>query len=253
MITKDTLLNQLHSTSNEIAQEFDILYPQEISDIAEEMAISYQILFDILNKEDQSKTSDNDFQSALLFWTALNTYLSGVELFRRGYSKEPQMIMRNVLEIFASAYDMHIHPEKLNILQNDPKNFDSTMSMAAVKGIHPVVGKMYGNLSDKFSHVSVFHTVPHYSKNPFCIGGLFDSNERKVTICSLLPILTLTLNVLNSVIEITFINEISGSSFLKMGENGSYQYSPSKKIINWGQRQIEKTENALKHITINYD
>jgi len=250
MITKDTLFNQLRSTSNKIAQEFDILYSQEISDIAEELAISYQILFDILNKEDQSKTSDNDFQSALLFWTALNTYLSGVELFRRGYSKEPQMIMRNVLEIFASAYDIHIHPEKFNILQNDPKNFDSKKSIAAVKGIHPVIGNMYGHLSDKFSHVSEVHTVPHYSKNPFCIGGLFDSNERKVTICSLLPILTLTLNVLNSVIEITFINEISDSRFWKTGADGIYQYSPSKKIIDWGQRQIEKTKNARKHVNL---
>ncbi|MBU0619847.1 hypothetical protein KKB14_02095, partial [Patescibacteria group bacterium] len=77
MITKDTIFNQLHLTSNKIAKKFDILYSQEISNIAEEMAISYQILFDIINKEDQLIISDNDFQSALLFWTALNTYLSG--------------------------------------------------------------------------------------------------------------------------------------------------------------------------------
>lgn len=247
-VTQDSILNQLYSTSNKIAQEFDVLFLQEVTDIAQEMATSYQILFDIIDKEDQSTTLDNDFQSALLFWTALNTYLSGIELFRRGYSKEPQMIMRNVLEIFASAYDIHINPEKLNILRNNPKKFNSTKSIAVVKQIHPIIGHMYGHLSDKFSHVSVLHSVPHYSKNPFCVGGLFNfnSNEQKVVICSLLPILMLTLGVLNSVLEITFINEVSKSRFWKKSLNGSYEYSPSKEVMAQKEKLSKKIHEIFK-------
>ncbi len=240
MITKNIIFNSLHLTSNKIAQEFDTLYSQEISEIAEEMATSYQILFNVINKEDQSKTPDNDFQSALLFWTALNTCLSAIELLRRGYNKEPQMLLRNILEIFASAYDIHIHPEKLNILRYKPKEFDSTKSINVVKQIHPVIGQMYGSLSDKFSHVSIFHTVPHNSKNPFCVGGLFDPNEQKTIVCGLLLPIKLTLDVLNSVLEITFIKEVSVSRFWKKTENGSYQYTPSKKIIECEEKFIEK-------------
>lgn len=245
MITKDTIFNSLHSNSNNIAQELDILYSKKISEIAEEMAISYQILFDVVNKEDQSKTLDNDFQSALLFWTALNTYLSALELFRRGYSKEPQMLMRNILEIFASAYDIHINPEKLDILRYKPKEFDSTKSITVVKQIHSVIGQMYGSLSDKFSHVSIFHTVPHKSKNPFCVGGLFDPNEQKAIVCGLLLPLTLTLDVLNSVLEITFIKEIPTSRFWKKTEDGSYQYAPSKKIVERGEKFMEKMKEII--------
>ncbi|MBU1349714.1 MAG: hypothetical protein ABIJ23_03705 [Candidatus Magasanikbacteria bacterium] len=246
MITKDTIFNQLHLTSNKIAKKFDILYSQEISNIAEEMAISYQILFDIINKEDQLIISDNDFQSALLFWTALNTYLSGIELVRLGYSKEPPMIMRNVLEIFASAYDIHVHPEKLDILRNNPKKFFSTKSITIVKNIHPVIGRMYGSLSDQFTHVSILHSVPHYSKNPFCVGGLLDQNEQKVIICNLFPVLMLTLDVLSSVLEIAFINEVSKPCFWKKNLNGLYEYSPPKEVIDRGQRLIKKMQDMLK-------
>jgi hypothetical protein len=73
----------------------------------------------------ESKISDADFQSALLFWTALNAYLVAVELFRRGYNKEPQMLIRNVLEIFSAAYDIHANPEKLDMLRKGRKDFDS--------------------------------------------------------------------------------------------------------------------------------
>lgn len=246
MITKETIFNQLHSTSNKIAQEFDVLCLQEITDIAQEMATSYQILFDIIDKEDQSTTLDNDFQSALLFWTALNTYLSGIELFRRGYSKEPQMIMRNVLEIFASAYDIHINPKKLDILRNNPKKFDSKKSIKIAKKINPIIAEIWGRLSSQFSHVSIFHTVPYYHKDPLCVGGLFNSNEQKVVIYSLLPILMLTLNVLNSVLEITFINEISKSRFWKKNLNGSYKYSPSKEVMDQKERLSKKIHEIFK-------
>ena len=70
-IDKNTILRQLQSTSGEIASEFDKLYQKDIENIAEEMAICYSISLNIINREDQSKIPDNDFQSALIYWTSI--------------------------------------------------------------------------------------------------------------------------------------------------------------------------------------
>ncbi|MFA5359032.1 MAG: hypothetical protein WC310_04425 [Patescibacteria group bacterium] len=244
MILKDTILNQLHSTSNGIAKEFDAIYSQELSEFAEEMAISYQILHDIINRDDQSKISDADFQSALLFWTALNTYLSALELFRRGYSKEPQMLIRNVLEIFSAAYDIHANPEKLEVLRNNPKKFDSKKSINIVKEINPTIAQMWGNLSSWFSHVSILHTVPHRTA-PLCIGGFFNSGDQDATFCGLLAPLNLTLDVLNSTLEFTFISEVSNPRFWKQLTSDTYAFSNPKTSIERGERIMEKMEKIL--------
>jgi len=247
MITKETILKQLNFTSDDIVKEFSNLYLQEISEVAEEMAISYKILHDIINREDQSKISDADFQSAFFFWTALNTYLGAIELFRRGYNKEPQMLIRNVLEVLSAAYDIHINPEKLDILRNRPKDFDSKQSIKIAKKIHPVIAQMWGKLSGSFSHVSVFHTMPHKTA-PLCIGGLFDPKDQKAIICGMLPPLYLTLDILSSILELTFIKEISDSRFWKQISLDSYKYSIPKKNRRRGEKLMEKMKKELKLI-----
>lgn len=247
MITKETILKQLTHTSNDIAKKFDTTYSQELEEITAEMAISYQILHDIINREDQSKISDADFQSALLFWTALNTYLAAIELFRRGYNKEPQMLIRNILEIFSAAYDIHVNPEKLNILRQRPKDFDSKQSIKITKKIHPMIGQMWGMLSGAYTHVGVLHTLPHKTA-PLCVGGLFDSEDQKAVICGMLPPLNLVLDIFNSVLEITFITEIANPRFWKQISSDSYQYSMPRENAERGKRLLAKMENILNQL-----
>lgn len=247
MITKETILKQLHSTSSDIAKEFDNSYQEEISNIASELAISYQALYDIINIKDQSKISDADFQSALLFWTALNTYLAATELFRRGYSKEPQMLIRNVIETFSAAFDIHLNPQKLAILRHKPKDFDSKQSIKIAKQIHPIVSQMWGMLSGAFSHVSVFHTVPYASKEAsLCIGGLFESKEQKAVILGILPPLQLTLDIMNSILESTFIKHIPNPRFWQQAPDNTYIYIMPKENMERGQKMIKKMEELLK-------
>jgi len=244
MISKDTILDQLRSTSNDIAKEFDTVFDLELTEFAEEMAISYQILHDVTNRVDQSRISDADFQSALLFWTALNTYLGAIELFRRGYSKEPQMLLRNILEIFCAAYDIHKNPEKLVILRNNPKDFDSKKSIGIVKKINPLIAQMWGKFSGSFSHVGIFHTLPHKTA-PFCIGGLYNPEEKKAVLCGLIAPLNLVLDCLNSTLELAFVTEIANSRFWKQGSPSGYIFSRSKKSLERGKRIMEKMETLL--------
>lgn len=245
MVTKKDILTQLN-TSNEIAKKIDVLYSQELSEIYEEMATSYEILLQILNREDQSKISDADFQSGFLFWTALNSYLSAIELFRRGYNKEPQMLLRNVIEIFSAAYDIHINPDKLTTLRYKPNYFDSKKSINTIKKIDPKISQLWGQLSSTFSHVSVFHTVPHRTA-PFCIGGLFDPKDQEPAILGILPPFNIALDLLNSVLEFTFFDHIPHSRFWEKISSKVYKHSLPKKNIERGKRLMKKMEGALNN------
>lgn len=243
MVIKETILEQLSKTSNEISLEIDKLYSIEIEEIAEEMAFNYQLLENIINREDQTTISDEDFQAALLLWTALNTYLSAVELFRRGYVKEPPMLIRNILEIVCASYDLHCNPDKLKILRERPNDFDSKKSIKISKKINPIVAKMWGMLSSNYSHVSVMHTVPH--QKGLCIGGLFNIRDQKNTICGLLPPLNLTIESLGSITELIFINQIKKPRFWIKQTNGDLIATmPDKNRIR-GQRLQKMLENEL--------
>jgi hypothetical protein len=244
-ITKETILRQLGSTSNDIAKKIDEMYSQELEEITSEIALSYQILHDIINRDDQSKISDADFQSALMFWTSLNTYLASVDLFRRGYNKEPLMLIRNVLEIFSAAYDIHLYPGKLKILCQKPNDFDSKQSIKIAKKVDPKIAQMWGNLSSQFSHVSIFHTVPHQT-TPLCIGGLFDPNDSMAVICGILPQLNLVLESLGSILELTFIKEINSPRFWEKISDDSYKSILPKANAERMRRITEKMEKLLK-------
>ena len=240
-------MRQLSKTSNEISLKFDKLYSAELEEIAEEMAIHYQFLKDVIDKEDQTIVSDADFQAALLLWTALNTYLSVVELFRRGYVKEPPMLIRNILEIICAAYDIHLHPTRLRTLREKPKDFDSKQSIRIAKKINPIIAKMWGMLSSHYSHVSIMHTVPHQSI-PLCIGGLFDPANQKVSICGLLAPINLTLDSLGSILELIFIKCITTPRFWIKETGGSYAAIIPEKNRERGKRLQEMMRIELDRI-----
>ena len=142
MVEKVAVLRQLKTVSNEIAEKFDSRYSADLDLLAQELASSFDILHRVINDEN-NPPPDHVFQSALLFWTALNSILSSLELLRRGYTKEPQIIMRNVLEIFAVAYDFRNNPERYSEFISNPKKFKSTDSIAEIKKIHKIITKIF--------------------------------------------------------------------------------------------------------------
>lgn len=243
-ITKENVLSAIKESSNYISEVFDKRYSVEIEDLSTELAHSYEILYFVMNREDQSTVSNQDFQSASLFWTGLNTILAGIDLFRRGYSKEPQMLLRDALEIFASAYEIHKDIDKYNQLIKDPKNYDSTKAIKTVKEIHPILGNYYGMLSDKFAHVSTMHLVPHNSDTPLAIGGIYDPKRQHTIILGIISFL-LTVDILNSVLEFSLIKYIDNPKSWKKVDNTTYQFIHDKKRIDGFLEKMKAELNSM--------
>ncbi len=243
MASKEIILKQLQSTSNEIALKFDKNYSGDLDVIVEELAVSYNILIEIIYK-DRKCVPDNDFQSALLYWTALNSILASLELLRRGYTKEPQMIMRNVIETSAVAYNFHTDPDLYGkFISNLDKKFDSTKSVTKAKKVHDIIGQQYGMLSKFFTHVGPLHVLPHKVTNGLCIGGMFDFDNRAIMNINLMAI-TGTLDILNSLLELTFIQHITNCRFWKRIGNTA-EYTPNTERMKQVMESMKQPVDSL--------
>jgi hypothetical protein len=244
MINKETIIEQLKTTSNEIAQKFDNLYSDKIEKIAEELSVCFNNLLTIINHEKQEEISDNDFQSALLFWSSANAMIGSLELFRRGYPREPLVILRHSLEIMSTGYCAHENPKIAKDLL-EGKSVGSTKNISGAKRIQPIIGPMYGMLSQTVSHVSTLHVVPHGSKTPICVGGLYDPEAQKYQPIALSMLLTTT-KILNSLIEVAFINKIKNIRFWeKIGED-VLKFKPLPEIKKMQEETLEELGEILK-------
>jgi len=247
MTSKEIILRQIQSTSNEIALKFDEKYKSDLGVVTQELATSYNILLKIIHK-DKDCVPDNDFQSALLYWTALNSVLASLELLRRGYTKEPQMIMRNVLEIFAVAYNFHTDPslyqQYQQFITNPDKKFDSAKSITEAKKVHNIIGQQYGMLSKTFTHVGTLHCSPHKITSGLCVGGMFDLDDQSIVNINLMAI-TGTLDILNSLLELTFIQHITNSRFWKKINSTTYEYILNRKLTEQIMESMKQSIDSL--------
>lgn len=243
MASKETILRQFKSTSNEIASKFDEVYTADLEMLAEELATSYNALLDILEKN-KEQIQNNAHQSALLYWGGLNSVLALIDLLRRGYTKEPQMILRNVLEVFAVAYDIGASQEHYELFMKDPIKFPSTKSVNAAKQVHDIIGQWYGLLSDYSSHVGPLHILPHKITSGFYVGGMFDPKDQAVVRLDLMMI-TGTLDILNSLLELSFIRHIATPRFWVKIDEDTYKYTPNEARTERTMREMEQAIKTL--------
>lgn len=248
-ITGEYILQGIKERSNGVALAFDEEYGEDLEKLVEDVAESFEVLRGIIDREVENQVAENDYQSVLLFWTALNTYISAIELFRRGYFKEPPMLLRNMVEVFGVAYDIHIHPERLNLLRELRGRYNSQRSINMLKSIHPIIGAMYGRLSNTFTHVNALHILPQGSytgsNRTLWIGGGFSESDRKQHIFSL-SALRLALDLLNATLEFTLYEEIEQHRYWTKELNGRYKHQPNNRIRTHAHDIMKRFEALLQ-------
>jgi hypothetical protein len=242
-ITKDDLWKTLTTTRNAITEAFDRKYADEISELVEDLAYSYKLLSRVLNSEQQHKIPDNQHQALVLCWTGLNTLLAALDLYRGGYMREPQMLIRDALEIFAAAYDIFVNESRYELLKAGSKDFNSADSIKEVKKLHPIVAQFYGLLSQHFTHVSTLHLLPHKSSTPLVIGGLYDHQEQQIAGQNLLMMMS-SVETCNMILELLVAPYIRPLRFwIETDEKDTYKYVPG------GKRGRILLERMQKYVT----
>lgn len=245
-ITKDAVWAALKDEAK-IAEAYDKHYADELKDLVEDFADTYNELYQVINRPDQDKIPDNEFHAFVLSWTGLNTLLAALSLFRAGYPREPHMLVRNAFEIFATAYDIAANKDRFELLTKTPGKFDSTDSIKEVKKVHPIVAQFYGALSDKFTHVSVLHLMPHKSATPLCVGGLYDPKEQETVAMGLMMLMSST-EVCSVITEHLLARYVKPLRYWKLSD----QHKDVLELIPGGKRgrtliqRMEKYLEALK-------
>lgn len=213
------ILEHIRKTSNEVGDHFDRVYGDFLQEQGEEIALSYNTLHSLINNEEFVK-SESNFQAALLFWRSLNSYISALELFRRGYLNEPQLITRNILEMIASAHDIYLYPGKLKLLREN--KYDSRTSISIAKKVLPSIGKSYGITSNYIVHISLLRSAPQgdYDRGSLWIGGGFKEDQRLFHYSVMMGLLE-TLVSVSEMIEITFKEWLLEFRYEKKSGNGT--------------------------------
>lgn len=219
-------LFQLQKASNDIAIKFDSIYIEDLEELSKEITISYNLLSGLLKREPHLK--EYELQSVLMYWGALNSILSALDLLRRGYAREPHIIMRSAVELCATSYEICHNVKKYGEYKKNPDKFDSTKSIKVVKGVFPMFGQMYGELSNTFTHVSGMHMAPNDMRDgKIVIGGMLDTADLTIPTQSL-GVLATTIDILNAIIELTFFSQIPSARFWKKLDGGYCEYMPKK-------------------------
>lgn len=246
-ITKDNVWAALDDQVLKIAEAYDKRYADELNDLVEDLADTYNELYQVINRPDQDKIPDNEFHAFALCWTGLNTLLAALSLFRTGYPREPHMLTRNALEIFATAYDISANKNRFVVLTKTPGKFDSTYSIKEVKKVHPIVAQFYGALSDKYTHVSVLHLMPHKSTNPLCVGGLYDPEEQETVAMGLMMLIS-SIEVCIVITEHLLARYIKPLRYWKLSEEqeGMLEFVPGGRRGKVLIQRMEKYLMALK-------
>lgn len=81
----------------------------------------------------------------------------------------------------------------------------------------------------------------YYSSQPLVIGGLYDPKMQSSIIMRLSNFI-LTVDILNSIIEILFIKYINTSRFWKKTGDAVYKYIPNKEKFD---KYIEKIKSGI--------
>lgn len=227
IVTKDTLLNQLHRDGPKIRRSFDDLSSSHIRDCSELLAIVQTILIRHLS-------SDNDgFKgtSARLIWYGVRTLIASIEVARCGYRRAYGVLARTVIETIATAIYLILKEAALDQFHTD--TLQSTKCITAAKAVFPPLGSYYGMLSKEFVHVgrqhAVFEPSLSYSQDDPSLSFILHSLRANTW-------------MLYVAAELAFHDEVQTPRYWFRVDGQRVAYNPSESERTWMARFLEPDE-----------
>jgi hypothetical protein len=144
------MLNQLHRDVPRIALSFDRCAGAELDNISELIGQTYgvlapRIIGTTLTERDLTSTS------ARLLHHAGTTYVGAVHLARGGFRRQYMSLIRSVFETTAVVIRLCADPKALANFYAG--TLGSTKAVNAANKAFPLLGRIYGMLSNEFVHI----------------------------------------------------------------------------------------------------
>jgi len=237
---KNTVIEVVKTIKTPITERIDSLFQKEIEEMCADIEYSFEKLSEVIDAKDSTNT---DFYSAVMLWTFQNTLISAISLIRQGYLIEPMMLLRNSVEGFSVAYSIQKDENLLKKFQENPKKFPSTNQVTFISKDFPLIGKLYGLLSN-FTHASEFHSVPSIAKQPLKIGPGISTEENKYFKIEII-MLKQIIYILSSIIEYSYAKNSIPKRFWTIDEDGG---SLTLKKFN-----LDEFDETLREIHLDFE
>jgi hypothetical protein len=153
-VRRTVLVNQITRDAERIAKSFDSVHRQDMEGISEQSALCYAILMSGMFRA----TEDNDelrIACGELLSNALNSMAAAAYLVRGGFVLQPGTIVRSCVETLAVVLHLMQFQSEVGNYRSD--KFNSTRAVASAKRVFPPFGKLYGLLSEQFTHIGKLH------------------------------------------------------------------------------------------------
>ena len=153
-ITNDMLIKQLQRDGPKVARSFDGLARRDIVECSRIFARCSARLIPFMPQPDETGFKET---AARLLFSALNAYVASIEVARHGYPRQYGASARLVVETIAVVLDIATVADSLEKFHKG--KLKSTKSMQSAKKCLPMLGEIYGLLSNDFVHIGRGHAT----------------------------------------------------------------------------------------------
>ncbi len=225
IISKDILINQLHRDGPKIQKSFDALCSSDIEEISAFISCSVSILYSGLLVSKKAKAHRMLACTELLI-NALNSLGASTQLLRSGYTLQPGIVIRSILESVSTVFHLLDRPNDFEKYQNGL--LESPKTIAAAKKAIPTFGSLYRAFSENFTHIGHLHRtiqrVEEYRElnDPLKMNiGFLKMTSWLIYVCS----------------ELLFHNLIQEPRYWQKVEGG-FMYNPSEEERGWMEKYL---------------
>ncbi|WIV20240.1 hypothetical protein QPK24_05955 [Paenibacillus polygoni] len=153
--SNDMLQKRIQRDSNTIGKSFDKLCSDELVQMGELFSKANYLIsnafFRANHKEDEMKVT-----SSKLLMNAASTIQAAVELLRIGYTLQPCMLLRSVIETISTVAYFMMEPGGHQVYLDGKLDVNKTIKYG--KQLIPNLGQLQGILSNHFVHISSLHS-----------------------------------------------------------------------------------------------
>lgn len=182
-VMSQLVIDTIYQISCNAQNRIDVDFKESINNFIYIVTKIYVILNIVLNKTDQARVSDRDFDSQMVLWQACNSLISSLQLIRQGYTLEPQILMRYSIENLAMVLSFYVNEARYDEFAR--LGLSGEKCVGDAKKLVKQIGPIYGLLSE-IAHPSkktlgYLYIPKKNDKGTVLIGGgITDSTIHKV-------------------------------------------------------------------------
>jgi hypothetical protein len=221
-VTDNILRNLVFRDAAAVTKSFDDQYGSELDEI-DAFYSEASFMFFVATRTDLGLHKDYKTIFPGLLHNALNTFGGAVVLLRQGLPAQSMLLIRQVLEICSTIIHISTDPKDEAIKDFHAEKFQSSKSIGPATRVVPIMGVLWGGLSEDFVHINSTHSRPR----PVLPYQAADSDVDAVLTC-----LRMAIWICDITAELAFSQAKNENRYWKQGMlNGreALKYDPDEK------------------------